>query len=338
MPGSAAAIRQKLVLEAVVPTGFTFGPGNRIWYVEKFSGRVVIFDRDGGKTKRFYRFDDVSSDGERGALGIVLHPNYAQNGYVFVYVTRKLKGHGAANMIVRLHNHNGFGNNPTVIYRKKTTHRVNHNGGRILFGPDGTLYAIVGDGGVNPGTAQDLNDPRGKILRMTPAGDVPGDNPFPGELAYAYGIRNSFGFTFDPVTGDIWETENGPDCNDEINHVLAGENHAWGNSQTCAGADPGNTNQDGPAPVLPILWYTPTLALTGAAFCDGCELGAASEGTLFFSSYKNGQVHRATLNMSRDDVVADDVVFDRRRGLISMERAPDGALFVSDPRGIWRLR
>ena len=71
---------------------------------------------------------------------------------------------------------------------------------------------------------------------MTPAGGVPSDNPIPGSRVFAFGIRNSFGFTFDPQTDSLWETENGPECNDEINLIVGGGNFGWGPSETAAGA------------------------------------------------------------------------------------------------------
>ena len=109
--------------------------------------------------------------------------------------------------------------------------RANHNGGRIAFGPDGKLYVVIGDGGEDPGTAQTLvGEPRGKILRMNPDGSVPASNPF-GSLVWSFGHRNSIGFAFDPKLGELWETENGPDCNDELNHIVEGR-------QLRVGADP----------------------------------------------------------------------------------------------------
>ena len=73
---------------------------------------------------------------------------------------------------------------------------------------------------------------------MTPGGKIPADNPFPDSYAYSYGNRNSFGLAFDPETGDLWETENGPECNDELNRILPGRNYGWGPSETCAGDEP----------------------------------------------------------------------------------------------------
>ena len=83
---------------------------------------------------------------------------------------------------------------------------------------------------------------------MTPAGGVPADNPIAGSRVFAFGIRNSFGFTFDPQTDSLWETENGPECNDEINLIVGGGNFGWGPSENCGGDSPGNTNNSGPTP------------------------------------------------------------------------------------------
>src|SRR5207253_952063 len=85
-------------------------------------------------------------------------------------------------------------------------------------------------------------------LAMTPIGGVPKDNPFKGSLVYSYGHRNSFGLAFDPKTHDLWETENGPECNDEINRIIPGRNYGWGPSENCTGTAPQDTNNSGPRP------------------------------------------------------------------------------------------
>jgi glucose/arabinose dehydrogenase len=205
------------------PVAFTFDPRGRIWYVGKASGEVRVLNLERDSDRLFYRFSGVSSEGERGALGVALHPDYPQTPFVYVFVTRGPGSHPLENQIVRLRDDGGRGSHAKIILRSPTTTRTNHNGGRILFGPDGMLYAVVGDGGVDQATAQDLDDVRGKVLRMTPSGGVPSDNPFTS-LVFSFGLRNSFGFDFDPQTGDLWETENGPECNDELNRIQAGAN------------------------------------------------------------------------------------------------------------------
>jgi glucose/arabinose dehydrogenase len=321
------------------PVGFTFDSRGRIWYVEKATGEVRVLDPAHHTDRLFYRFSGVSSLGERGALGIAIHPDYPATPFVYVYVTRHGPGHPLQNQIVRLRSSRGHGGHPAIIFRSPTTARTNHNGGRILFGPDGMLYAVVGDGGEHQATAQDLDDVRGKVLRMTPMGAPAPGNPF-ANLAFSYGLRNSFGFDFDPQTGELWETENGPECNDELNHILAGENHGWGPSFDCGtGTAPDNTNQDGPSPVLPLAWFTPTIAPTGMAFCDGCSLGPGAEGTFFFGTNNTREIREATLNPARDDLAgAPSIVLSEPQRIISLETAPDGRIYFSDIGGrIFRL-
>jgi len=211
-----------------------------------------------------------------------------------------------------------------------------HNGGRIVFGPDGKLYAIVGDAH-DAANAQDLSDEdRGKIIRLLPDGEVPATNPF-GDRIWAYGVRNSFGFAFDPDGGGLWETENGPACNDEVNLVARGSNYGWGPNASCEGTSPGNTNQDGPDPVRPKLVYENTIGITGIAFCDGCRLGSRSEGAAFFGAINNGQITRILLDDARTSIERRSVVLEHASGTISFEVGPGGRIYFSDFDGIYKL-
>lgn len=318
------------------PTAFTFGPGDRIWYLEKATGEVRVHDLRTGADRLFFRVPGVNPQGERGMLGIALHPDFPTRPFVYVYATRSVSA-GLRNQVLRITDRNGTGASPKVLISVPASSSPYHNGGRILFGPDGMLYVVVGDAH-DPANAQDTSDNlRGKILRMTPSGGVPSDNPFPRSPIFAFGIRNSFGFTFDPTTGRLWETENGPECNDELNLIAKGRNYGWGPHETCSGSSPRNTNQDGPGPVLPKLWYTPTIAPTGIAFCERCGLGARSRGALFFGAYNTGDVHRVRLDAARTGVASQTVVYHHPSGILSMEVGPDRALYFSDFGGIYRL-
>ncbi len=318
-----------------VPTAFTFGPGNVIWYVEKATGEIRTYDLDTDHESQFVSIDGVNADGERGMLGIALHPAYPARPYVYVYVTRTTGGR-LKNQILRFTDSGGTGTDRTVIWSVRASDTPYHNGGHIAFGPDAMLYAVVGEGH-QPRNAQDTtHNDRGKVLRMKPNGRVPRTNPF-GNRIYSHGLRNSFGFAFDPETGRLWETENGPSCNDEINRIVKGRNYGWGPHETCAGTAPRNTNQDGRHPALPKLWYTPTIAPTGAAFCDGCRLGKRSDGALFFGAHNTGQIRRVRLNAKRTDVRGQGVVYTSGAGILSVEAAPGGRLYFSDDTGIYRL-
>ena len=319
------------------PAGFTFAPDGRIFYGERFSGKIRIYDPGvtTGLGRRFFTVSKLVTSGEQGLLGVALHPNYPKTPYVYASAIRLVSG-VARNQIVRIKDNGGTGSSMRVIFDGGRSNS-NHVGGRILFGPDRRLYLVVGDKG-SPSRSQKIGNRAGKVLRMTPGGGVPAGNPF-SNLVYAYGIRNSFGLTFDPLTDDPWETENGPSCNDETNPIIPGGNYAWGPSATCNTPPnpPANTNQDGSNRIMPATFYTPPPALTGIVFCDSCGLGAASESHAFMGAWNNGNIRELTLDSARTGVTSDVVAYDHNSGVLSLERAPDGAIYFSDPDEIYKL-
>jgi glucose/arabinose dehydrogenase len=334
----AASITAKVVANGLnFPAAFTFGPNGAIWYGERGTGEIRVIGPKRSSNSLFFRIPHVVAEGEQGLLGLALDPNFPQTPLMYAYVTRTVHGH-ERDQIVRIEDRGGHGRAMRVIWSSPTDAGVYHDGGRIEFGPDGKLYAIQGEAH-DAGNSQDLSNDAGKILRMTTAGKPAPGNPFPGKRIFAYGIRNSYGFDFDPQTGRLWETENGPSCLDELNRIVAGGNYGWGPDWDCSTppAPPHGTNQDGPNPVLPKRWYTPVIAPTGAVFCQRCGLGAASLGRLFFGAYDTGQIRRVTLTKDRLGVARQAVVYVHDEGVLSMESAPDGALYFSDSHAIYRL-
>ena len=252
---------------------------------------------------------------------------------MWVFVTRNVSG-TATNQLLRI---SADGSGFTVLGSFPAA--GNHNGGRIMFGPDGKLYVVVGDNRHAP-NAQSLATPAGKMLRLNADGTVPSDNPQPGSPIIGYGIRNSFGFTFDPQPGRLWQTENGPECNDEINLIasLKLKNYGWGPSETCDSPPPAprNTNLDGPSPTLPKLFFATPPALTGAAFCHQC--GLSSHGRLFFGDYITGTIHRARLTSGRGAIASHAPFYDHPASVLSVETPIDGGpIYFSTPTNIFRL-
>jgi glucose/arabinose dehydrogenase len=212
-------------------------------------------------------------------------------------------------------------------------------GGDVDFGPDGKLYLVTGDQSM-AANAQDLSSPSGKILRMNPNGGIPASgNPFANNRVWAYGVRNSIGMTRDPANGRLWMVDNGPTCNDEVNRIIKGRSYGWGRSRTCLTppAPPLNTNQNGPDPVLPTWWSVDPIGPTGIEFCASCGLGPDIEGRLLFGDVNFGQLHAATLNATRTAVVSETVVYTHTGRIFSIETGPDGSLYTSNPRAIFRL-
>lgn len=313
------------------PAAFAFTPnGDHVFYVERFTGHIRKATLGTGQDVQWGKVNNVSGEGEQGVLGIALDPRWNQEfkfRWVYVYYTHDSP---LQNRIIRMRKLSGGGMRQALLQKLPAASGY-HNGGVIHIGPDKKLWAVSGEAH-DPPRAQDKQDPAGKVLRMNLTGTRPGDNPIAGSKAYSYGHRNSFGFAFDPLTDDPWETENGPGCEDEINHIRPGQNYGWGGNSNCPG-----TSTSGPNPVQPEVEYTPTIAPTGAAFCDGCALGPAAEGDLLFGAWNDGKIRRLVLNGGRDAVIDQFVVFTNPQGVMAVEAAPDGRIYFSDRNGIYRL-
>ena len=218
-----------------------YGPGDFL-VIEKDEGRVVnVVD---GVRQAGWALDlAVHSGPERGLLGIAVHPNFPQTPRVYLYYTPSATGGDTSSgnplqsRVVRYTFANGTLSSPqTILTLAYPVDTVAHYGGPLRFGPDGKLYLIVGDrqqdGGLQNHPPLAVADDTGVIFRLNDDGSAPGTNPLsaPGlnlSKYYAYGIRNSFGIAFDPATGVLWETENGPDGYDELNRVAPGFNSGW---------------------------------------------------------------------------------------------------------------
>jgi glucose/arabinose dehydrogenase len=262
---------------------------------------------------------------------------------------------GAIRMqVLRYTDAGGTGTSRRIVREFDTTAGGGHVGGRILFGPDDLLYVVIGER-FDAALAQDMTVERGKVLRFDTETDPEGDLTPAGADAFAadgnpennafvsFGHRNSFGLGFDPETGNLWETENGPECNDELNLILdvANPNYGWGPNGDCSTppSRPRNTNNSGPTPrILPETYWRITTAPTGIAFCDGCALDGAAEGAAFLGEFNTGSVQRITVDAERDDVSAVSLAYQHSRQVLSVEVGIDGRLYFSDGRGIFRLR
>ena len=313
------------------PAAFTFTPdGGAIFYAERLTGEIRRFTFEGRKDRRWAKLADVSQRGEQGVLGIALDPDWEQGPrqqWVYVYYT---EGHPHRNVIVRLRKRGGRG----VKHDRLVTIPASdyHDGGVLHFGPDDKLYAVTGDS-QSPGLAQRKGSHAGKVLRLEQNGKRPGDNPIPNSRAYTYGHRNSFGFAFDPQTGRVWQSENGPECDDEVNLILPGRNYGWGGASSCP-----DINDSGPNPERPKATFNPVPALTGVAFCQACGLAPEVEGDLLVGAYLDGKIRNLTLNPARDGIASIEVLYDHPNSVLAVEAAPDGRVYFSDSHGIFLLR
>jgi quinoprotein glucose dehydrogenase len=294
------------------PTNMALAPDGRIFYTEKDIGEVRII-RDGELLAEPFAALDVIGDAERGLLGIALHPDFPAEPWVYLYYSDADSGR---NRIVRIRAEGNRGTDIEPIIELLPADSGYHNGGDMAFGPDGMLYAVVGETH-DPDRAQAPDDLGGKILRLAPDGSTPPDNPFgPGSPVFTLGHRNSFGLCFDPATGQLWETENGPESHDEVNRIVAGKNYGWPD-QSGPGGQPEFAD--------PVLDFPVTEALTGCAVVGD---------VFWFGAYSAGRLHHATIHGTRL-VDESSTGFDN---ITDLQLGPDGFLYVAATGAIRRFR
>lgn len=209
-----------------IPWAIAFAPDGRAFVTER-PGRVRLV-RAGRLEPGPVATLPVAHVGEGGLLGLALHPGFPQPPYVYVYYTYERQG--LRNRVERLREERGRLVRDRVILDDIPGAFV-HDGGRIRFGPDGMLYVGTGDAR-QPDLAQDPRSLAGKILRVTPEGGVPRDNPFPDSPVYSLGHRNVQGLAWHPQTRALFATEHGPSgergfAHDEVNLIRPGGNYGW---------------------------------------------------------------------------------------------------------------
>lgn len=237
------------------------------------TGDLVLIEN--GETHVIERFDELDSPllGEGGLLGIAVHPEFEENGYLYVYQT--VDRESVENTVRRfeVNFEEREIHNETVIIDGIPSDRI-HNGGRIAFGSDGLLYITTGDA-ADAELAQDTDSLAGKVLRLNADGSVPETNPFDSPV-YSYGHRNAQGMTWDDE-GRLWSTEHGPAAQDELNVVEPGANYGW---PTITDTE---TSPEMETPAFSSGQYE-TWAPAGAAYSDG---------RIFFAGLRGERLYEA---------------------------------------------
>jgi glucose/arabinose dehydrogenase len=285
-----------------VPWGLGFLPDGSALVAERNSARVLQV-RPGSAPVVVATISGVAPTGEAGLLGLAVSPAYAEDGYVYVYFTSS-----SDNRIARLRL--DAPQNQQVILSGLARASI-HDGGRIAFGPDGMLYAGVGDAGTTA-NAQNQQSRNGKILRMRPDGGVPETgNPFPGSLVYSLGHRNVQGLAWDGA-GRLYASEFGQNTWDEVNQIVAGGNYGW---PTVEGRS-NDTRFRNPI----VVWSTAEASPSGATI-DG--------DTLYVAALRGQRLWAVPLDGAGGAGTPAALLQGQYGRLRTAERAPDGSLWIT---------
>ena len=341
------------------PTTMAFLDHNDFLILEQQTGKVQRVQLPGPVITTVLQLATATGS-EEGMLGIARHPDFSGNQWVYIYHTDPARDR---NQIVRYKwNGTRFSSRQFLVSFPRSSR---HNGGIITFGPDGKLYAVVGDTQRSSKTTNTASAPLlsvAQIVRINDDGSVPVDNPFtePGwERIYAYGIRNSFGLSFDPLTGQLWDTENGDTSYDEINRVLAGMNSGWSTIMGPDARSSGNAEDlvmiPGAVYADPNLSFAQTIAPTAICFVSTPRFPPFFRDSMFVASGNNRGIYFLRMNADRTSIQLtsglEDGVYDpgdsglgavvSNAGTASdLKIGPDGYLYlVSNSLGaVYRVR
>lgn len=326
-PDGKVAVRPEVVARNLeVPWGIAFLPGGGMLITER-PGRVRLF-KDGQVVPKTVATLSISRSAEGGLLGIALHPDFASNRFFYLYVSTEQSGQP----FNRVERWRLGADAQSATFDRAIIDRIPsaqfHDGGRIRIGPDRMLYIGTGDAR-SPDNSQNIESLAGKLLRVTPDGTVPPDNPFPGKPVFLYGIRNTQGFDW-PTPKTIYLTDHGPSGellrtgHDEVNVASAGENLGWPIIYSC---------ETRAGMVTPSLTWTEAVPPGGAAIYTGSAI-AEWKDSLMIATLKSMHLHRVVFEPGSKRVRLHEVYFrgDPPGGFGRLREAimgPDGHLYVT---------
>ena len=226
------------------PTAFEFLPDGRM-LVTEFRGRVLVLQPGASVVDPTPVLDlpnifqeDVTAGGERGLVNVVADPDFATNGYFYLFYTAASPQRDRVSRFTMVGNTANPSTEVVIWQAVANSTSTDHHGGALSFGPDGRLYISTGDNG-DPPSSQPLSSDHGKVLRVNKDGSVPSDNPFVDgkgpnvDAIWARGLRNPYRFSFDPTTSRMFIGDVGQNLTEELNLGVAGANYGW---PTCEGA------------------------------------------------------------------------------------------------------
>ncbi len=324
-----------------IPWGMAFMPDGSMLITEK-AGQLIHF-KDGAKTI-IKNSPKVSARGQGGLLDIELHPNYTENGWIYIsYSSTEGEEQGANTAIIRARLKDGALVDNELLYKAGPNSRKGqHFGSRLEFDNDGFLYFSIGDRGSRDINPQDITRDCGKIYRIHDDGRIPEDNPFVNEpnakkAIYSYGHRNPQGLIKHPKTGKIIDHEHGPRGGDEINIIEKGKNYGW--PLITYGINYSGTvityKKEAEGMEQPMYYWVPSIAPSGMAYVTSDKYPEWKDnllvGSLVFQYLER-------LEVKNNKVVAREKLFEGVGRMRNVRQGPDGYIYIAvENEGILRI-
>ncbi|MCB0321948.1 MAG: PQQ-dependent sugar dehydrogenase [Bdellovibrionales bacterium] len=320
----APQLTPELVFEVPgVPVDIAFTPDGRLLIAELDTGQVRVSDGATLSPDPLAILPSSQTEGF-GLLGLAIDPNFATNSNLYVsFVTEDDSAIQVARLIVT-------DSVATVDGLVLDALPVGgHSGGKLLASSDGLLYITTGDAGM-PALAKDVSSFAGKVLRMHPDGTVPESNPIAGSPIFSLGFRNVFGITERSSDGRIFVSDNGPDCDDEVNILVSGGDYGWEQDYACGVV--------GELEVPPIYTLTPSTGITAVRFYEH-TLHSALRGTLLVADFVTGSIRQLRLSSGARPAVLEEAFLLEPGGpsILDVEVSPTGEIYFSTLGAVYRL-
>jgi glucose/arabinose dehydrogenase len=335
---AAGVLKPATVARGLVnPWSLAFLPDGRMLVTER-PGRLRIVEADGRVGAPVSGLPPIFVGNQCGLLDVALDPHFADNALVYFSYAEPAAAPDSGNSTAVARGKlegNALTDVRTIFRQQPKVSSSAHCGSRLVFARDGKLFVTLGERFSRKDDAQTLDNHLGKIVRIEPDGTVPGDNPFVGRAGalpeiWSVGHRNVQGAAFHPQTGELWESEHGPQGGDEINVIARGRNYGW--PLITFGRNYGTgtrIGEEGPKPGFeqPLKTWVPTsIAPSGMAFLTS-DRYPGWKGNLFIGALRGQVLVRLTLD-GRKVVGEERLLEDLNERIRDVRQGPDGWLYV----------
>lgn len=306
-----------------------WGPDQHIWFTER-PGRISKMDPANGNLVFTFTIPDVVSNGEGGLLGMALHPDFLNTG--FLYVVYNYNSSGYREKLVRYTYINNNLVNPVNFLENIPAANI-HNGSRISIHDDGSgmkLFFTTGDA-ASAASSQDINSLNGKVIRLNLDGSIPADNPIPGNPVWTFGHRNAQGLVF--ARNKLYSSEHGPAIEDEVNIIEKGRNYGWPQvNGPCDGTEISFCTANN---VKEPIWSSgnSTIAVCGIDYYDLDRI-AAWKNSILMTTLKDQSLRQLKLSADGSSVLSTEIFFKNKYGrLRDICISPAGRVYISTSNG-----